>query len=510
MPGETQRFRVLGSFIVATALLSACADEELAVVASKLDVCIDAQLESCGTEFALGPIRAGRGLEIPLYVANRGSGELVISEVQVISGPVEVVRYPATVESGAARITLTGWDVALGAGNATLRFVSNDPERPTLDVELTYEGVESVIVVCPAEAESLDDASCGDFVSTSLADVRRGDTRVFQVWVGNIGLAPLQVFGAQVEGRSSVAGEFALQTSTTDGIIQPQERRLIGVTYRPQDDIADEMVYGIYEAGRDEVSSTWELSGIGRENVAPEADITTATTLGRIGELLELSGEASTDPEGDPLQFEWSFVSIPRASTLELYDAQSDKLYVMPDVAGLYEIQLTVTDSVGASDSDIVTFDIGMGDSLQVDLIWDPTLGDLDLHLVPEGGDMFAPENCSFQTPFRDLDSDGVPDGNAPIHTGDDEGERGIERIILGRDAMFGGVYDVVVNAFSITSAVEVTLLVSSQGGAVELSNQTMVLQQTCETWTGGRLDVLEQSVTPVAGDTQLWCAEGQ
>ena len=123
---------------------------------------------------------------------------------------------------------------------------------------------------------------------------------------------------------------------------------------------------------------------------------------------------------------------------------------------------------------------------------------------------MFAPENCSFQTPFRDLDSDGVPDGNAPIHTGDDEGERGIERIILGRDAMFGGVYDVVVNAFSITSAVEVTLLVSSQGGAVELSNQTMVLQQTCETWTGGRLDVLEQSVTPVAGDTQLWCAEGQ
>ena len=510
MPGETQRFRVLGSIIIATALLSACADEELAVVASKLDVCIDGQLESCGTAFTLGPIRAGRGLEIPLYVANRGSGELVISEVQVISGPVEVVRYPATVESGAARITLTGWDVALGAGNATLRFVSNDPERPNLDVDLTYEGVESVIVVCPAEAESLDDERCGDSVSTSLTDVRRGDTRVFQVWVGNIGLAPLQVFGAQVEGRSSVAGEFALQTSTTDGIIQPQERRLIGVTYRPQDDVADEMVYGIYEAGRDDVSSTWQLSGIGRENLAPDAVIETESTLGRIGELLELSGEASVDPEGDLLQYEWRFVSIPRASTLELFEVHSDKLYVMPDVAGLYEIELTVTDSVGTSDSEAVIFDIGMGDSLQVDLIWDPSLGDLDLHLVPEGGAMFAPENCSFQTPFRDLDLDGVPDVDAPIHTGDDEGERGIERIILGRDALTSGVYDVVVNAFSIESAVEVTLLISSQGGAVELANQTMVLEQTCETWTGGRLDVVEQSVTPLVGGTQLWCAEGQ
>lgn len=510
MPGEAQRFRVLGSVLIAASLLSACADEELAVVASKLDVCIDAQLESCGQVFELGPIRAGRGLEIPLYVANRGIGELVITDVLVVSGPVEVVRYPATVDSGAARITLTGWDVALGTGNATLRFVSNDPERPTLDVELSYEGVESVIVVCPADAVSLSDESCGGAISTSLADVRRGDTRVFQVWVGNIGLAPLQVFGAQVEGRSSVPGEFALQTSTTDGIIRPQERRLIGVTYQPQDDIPDEMVYGIYEAGRDEVSSTWELTGIGRDNSAPEAVIETETTLGRIGELLALSGEGSLDPEGDPLRYDWSFIAIPRASTLELYDATSDKLFLMPDVAGRYEVMLTVTDSVGATDDEIVVFDIGLGDSLQVDLIWDPALGDLDLHLVPEGSVIFGPDNCSFQTPFRDVNSDGVPDVDAPIHTGDDEGERGIERVILGRDAMATGTYDVVVNAFSLSAAVEISLLVSSQGGAVELSNQTMVLEQACETWVGGRLDVAAQSVTQNGTETQLWCAEGR
>ena len=203
---------------------------------------------------------------------------------------------------------------------------------------------------------------------TSLEDVRRGDTRVFQVWVVNIGLAPLQVFGAQVEGRSSVAGEFSLQTSTTDGA----DSTARAATHRcdttaPEDDIADEMVYGIYEAGRNEVSAAWSLSGIGRSNEAPEAVVETESTLGQIGELLELSGAASNDPEGDPLSFEWRFVSIPQASTLELFEASSELLYLMPDVAGLYEIELTVTDSVGASDSEVVGFDIGMGDSIQVD-----------------------------------------------------------------------------------------------------------------------------------------------
>ena len=117
-------------------------------------------------------------------------------------------------------------------------------------------------------------------------------------------------------------------------------------------------------------------------------------------------------------------------------------------------------------------------------------------------GTLFSPENCSFQTPFRDADLDGAPDEDAPIHTGDDEGERGIERVLIGREAMSSGVYDVAVNAFAISAPVEVTILVTAQGGVVELSNQTMVLGETCETWMSGRLDVDAQSVTPLGSET--------
>lgn len=509
MPSEAQRFSQAIRLGLCLSLISACADEELSIVASSIDVCIDAQLEQCGTEFQLGAIRAGRGLEIPLYIANRGVGDLVISDVTVLEGPVELVRYPGTVESGAARISLTAWDVELGEAQALLRFKSNDPDNSTLDVRLSFIGVESVIVVCPSEASSLTDPSCGSTVASSLADVRRGDTKVFQVWVGNIGLAPLRVFGAQVDGRSSMPGEFTLQTSTTDGVIASQERRLIGVTYQPLDDIPDEMVYGISEAGRDEVSAIWNLSGTGRSNEPPTAMIQTDLTAAQTGELLELSGQTSFDPEGDPLQFEWSFVSIPRSSTLELFESSSDLLYLMPDVAGRYEIGLTVFDSAGAEDTVSIALDVGAGDALQVDLIWDPTLGDVDLHLVPEGQGMFSPESCSFQIPFQDLDQDGIPDSSAPIHTGDDEGERGIERIIIGRDALESGRFNVMANAFELHGSVQVNLIVSGQGGEDELFNASTILGENCETWGGGLLDVADRIFTASTDEHQFICAEG-
>lgn len=509
MPSEAQRLSQAICLGICFTFVTACADEELSIVASSIDVCIDAQLEQCGTEFQLGPIRAGRGLEIPLYVANRGVGDLFISEVTVLEGPVEVVRYPGSVESGAARIALTAWDVELGESQATLRVESNDPERPTLDIRLSFVGVESVIVVCPSEAESLTDPACGSSVSSSLADVRRGDTKVFQVWVGNIGLAPLRVFGAQIDGRSSMPGEFTLQTSTTDGVIASQERRLIGVTYQPLDDVPDEMVYGISEAGRDEVSASWSLSGTGRSNEPPVATIEASPTSTQTGELLELSGQASVDPEGDPLRYEWSFISIPRSSTLELFESASDLLYLMPDVAGRYEIGLTVYDSAGAQDAASVEFEVGAGEALQVDLIWDPSLGDVDLHLVPEGQDMFSLESCSFQTPFQDVDQDGVPDSTAPIHTGDDEGERGIERIMIGRDALESGRFNVMVNAFELAGPVEVNLVVSAQGGNDELSNSVTLLSENCETWGGGLLDVGSRTFVAGVGEHQLICAEG-
>ena len=40
------------------------------------------------------------------------------------------------------------------------------------------------------------------------------------------------------------------------------------------------------------------------------------------------------------------------------------------------------------------------------------------------------------------------------------------------------------------------------------MSNQTMVLGETCETWMSGRLDVDAQSVTPLGSETLLHCAE--
>ncbi len=73
-----------------------------------------------------------------------------------------------------------------------------------------------------------------------------------------------------------------------------------------------------------------------------------------VGTLVTLDGSQSQDPDGDPITFEWRFVSQPEGSTATLTDADTPKAKFTPDVAGDYIIELIVTDSDGAVSSDTV------------------------------------------------------------------------------------------------------------------------------------------------------------
>src|SRR5262249_52293595 len=57
-----------------------------------------------------------------------------------------------------------------------------------------------------------------------------------------------------------------------------------------------------------------------------------------------LDGSASTDVDGDPLSFSWSFVSVPAASGTVLVDATSTRPSFHVTVGGLYIVQLVVND----------------------------------------------------------------------------------------------------------------------------------------------------------------------
>ena len=76
--------------------------------------------------------------------------------------------------------------------------------------------------------------------------------------------------------------------------------------------------------------------------------------IATLGALIRLDGSLSSDPEQQPLVYQWSLMSAPASSTAQLVDASSSHPKLTPDVAGDYVIQLAVTDASGQKAFDVV------------------------------------------------------------------------------------------------------------------------------------------------------------
>jgi RHS repeat-associated protein len=76
---------------------------------------------------------------------------------------------------------------------------------------------------------------------------------------------------------------------------------------------------------------------------------------GVVGAHVTLDGSASSDPDGDALGYEWSFVSIPAGSTATLTNPTSVAPGFDIDEPGSYVVRLIVNDGQAASAADTVT-----------------------------------------------------------------------------------------------------------------------------------------------------------
>lgn len=88
-------------------------------------------------------------------------------------------------------------------------------------------------------------------------------------------------------------------------------------------------------------------NGVPVANAGPDQSVQTGATV-------TLSGGASSDPEGDPLNFQWTLTSKPDGSAAALDDATLVTPQFVADVDGDYVAQLIVTDGVTASVADTV------------------------------------------------------------------------------------------------------------------------------------------------------------
>src|SRR5690606_35634882 len=90
---------------------------------------------------------------------------------------------------------------------------------------------------------------------------------------------------------------------------------------------------------------------------APSADAGSSVTAVP-NTSVPLTGNG-TDPMGQPLTYSWSVVSRPSGSTSQIANSTAQNTTLLVDLAGTYEVCLTVTDTDGcASAEDCVTLTV--------------------------------------------------------------------------------------------------------------------------------------------------------
>lgn len=90
------------------------------------------------------------------------------------------------------------------------------------------------------------------------------------------------------------------------------------------------------------------------ENRPPIADAGPDQTV-FVGDLVQLDGSRSSDPDGDPLSFRWTMLERPEGSTAEIQEPTSPIATLVPDLPGVYLIELKVEDGRGGVATDTVT-----------------------------------------------------------------------------------------------------------------------------------------------------------
>jgi hypothetical protein len=371
----------------------ACSPDPL----TKLRPLIDVQPPSL--DFGEGIV--GENNTMMLMVTDKGSGDLVISDVQFTPAGQDVFSapdVPKTITESMTRPLAVVFvpHKAHEVDDATLLIHSNDAMHPEVKIPLHGTGGVRKIDV---EPKSID-----------FGIVNEGTAPTRSIQIMNTGGDPLIITSITLTSTSSEMKLVPSGFVASGGMIMPKTSTAVSVVYAPVDLGTDNATIVILS--NDETTPTVDVPVTGRANLAPlaiayECDRPSIPNpIGCDGAMLVrqitagfmkdvgLDGRQSHDPEGAPLtDYRWVIVQKPASSNVVPFFSTADITQRMRatgeiqiDQIGTYDLLLIVKDDHGLESFDKPESHVMLFPrDLEIALRWDIAT-DVDLHFVRPGG----------------------------------------------------------------------------------------------------------------------------
>ena len=231
-----------------------------------------------------------------------------------------------------------------------------------------------------------------------------------------------------VNAPVATASPFHLITSVPPSWpLPPGQSLTLELAFSPEVAAAYEGKLEIYSNDPDEPITTVALSGQGYTCPVAVARFLDEDEIDGLEPLdnIRFDGTASyaQTAGGTISEYEWRLLQRPVGSTA-IIEPTSARAVIQCDLAGEYEVALTVYDDRGlkSCDDDALRFSCVPTEELHVQLVWDHPYADMDLHLLKESGEVFDHDSDTY---FSNREPDWypeTPDANPVLDVDDNQG----------------------------------------------------------------------------------------
>jgi hypothetical protein len=383
------------SALIFALILAACTgSSETTVKRLNPEIVIAPGLMSFGEVLRLYPVTQ------TVQILNAGSGALDIVDVQLkvaaahegvfeLSGVDELERISPG-EYAELELTFTPQEYV--HYTARLDVESSDEDHRFVEMDIDGTGAKGSTPDIKLSSGSID-----------FGLVAAGATATQYFTIYNAGDGVLNILDVRLED-----GPFSLVTDPAGQAIAAGSEFTVIAEYSPADvdsGHATDLVINSTDPDEPEVTVVFLGGDGGDDYQLPIAKINCdAIAANTPPKTVVMDGRESEDPEDtedtEPLDYAWTLLDRPELSRTSIRNPTEPAPELFLDVAGVYQIELIVTDFNGiASEPAVCVADIIPNEQLYVALSWDTPNSDLDLHMIPDGESMWGCMDCSFCTP---------------------------------------------------------------------------------------------------------------